>query len=539
VSDLKRLAAIDIGSNSVRLMVAEARAGGDYRILDDHKETTRLAHGLSSTGLLTAEAIAHSLAALRRMKTIVDGYGVERLEVIATSAVREAHNGPEFIRLVKEQLGLTVEIIPTTEEGRLSFLSAARQFDLSDANAVLVDLGGGSAELVFAAKGIIEEIHSLPIGAVRMTEAFLTHDPPTKGDLQQFRKHLDSALRETAGEPDFTPHLMVGAGGTFTALANISMRQKKLSTQNVAGYEMNRGEVRHILEHLGHMPLEARRNVAGLNPDRADIIFAGLFVIERLMKWLNVNRLLIHDRGVRDGLLLKMIDEAFGRQPGQEEKQDPLTSVVQFGEACGFEKLHAQQVAKLAGQLFDQLQQPLQLPPQERLLLVAAAWLHEVGYLINFEKHHHHSYHLILHGNLIGLSARQRELVANIARYHRKALPKKKHDNFTRLSPDEQATVERLSALLRLADGLDRTHTQNIKGLTCQCYADTVRLIVTADTFPEVDLWGAEQKGVKLFQKVFDRELEFVWQPTRAADHGIATLNGTAVAASTRSRPKT
>lgn len=528
MSDIKRLAAIDIGSNSVRLMVAEARSGGDYRVLDDHKETTRLAHGLSSTGLLTQEAIAHTLAALKRMKTIVDGYGVERLEVIATSAVREADNGPEFSRRVKEQLGLTVEVIPTAEEGRLSFLSAARQFDLSDANAVLVDLGGGSAELVFAAKGIIEEIHSLPIGAVRMTEAFLINDPPTKTDLQQLKKHLDNALRDTVGEPDFTPHVMIGAGGTFTALANISVRQKRLNRQNIAGYEMNRSEVRHLLEFLGHMPLATRRNVAGLNPDRADIIFAGLFVIERLMKWLNVNRLLIHDRGVRDGLLLKMIDEAFGRKPGQEEKLDPLTSVIQFGEACGFERQHAQQVAKLAGHLFDQLQQPLQLPLQERLLLVAAAWLHEVGYLINFEKHHHHSYHLILHGNLIGLSARQRELVANIARYHRKALPKKKHDNFTRLSPDEQTTVARLSALLRLADGLDRTHTQNIKGLTCQCYADTVRLIVTADAFPEVDLWGAEQKGVKLFQKVFDRELEFVWQPTRAADHSIATMNGTA-----------
>ena len=526
MSETKRLAAIDIGSNSIRLMVAEARAAGDYRVLDDHKETTRLAHGLSTTGLLAPEAMAHSLAALKRMKTIVDGYGVERLEVIATSAVREAKNGLEFTRLIQNQLGLLIQTIPTAEEGRLSFLSAAKQFDLRDSNAVLVDLGGGSAELVFAAKGIIEEIHSLPVGAVRLSEACIRHDPPTRADFQLMKTHCHDAFMEEVGEPEFIPHVMIGAGGTFTALANISMKQKRLGTQSLAGYEMNRSEVRHILEYLGHIPLSARRNVAGLNPDRADIIVAGLYVIERLMKWLNVNRLLIHDRGIRDGLLLRMIDDAFGTNTAQEEKQDPIQAVIQFGDACGFERYHAQQVAKLAGQLFDQLQEPLQLPPSERLLLVAAAWLHEVGYLINFAKHHHHSYHLIMHGNLTGLSPQQRELVANIARYHRKSLPKKKHDHYAKLTLDEQHTVLRLSALLRLADGLDRTHTQNIKALTCQSYQDTIRVIVTADTLPEVDLWGAEQKGSKLFEKVFNRKVEFIWQPTRAADEGIATTNG-------------
>jgi exopolyphosphatase/guanosine-5'-triphosphate,3'-diphosphate pyrophosphatase len=510
----KRLAAIDVGSNSVRLMVAEASADGSYRILDDHKETTRLAHGLVGARRLTPEAIYHTVDALKRMKAIVEGYQVERLAVIATSAVREAVNGPEFVDYVRQQLGLEIQVIPPGEEGDLSYRSAAAHFDLGNQQVVVVDLGGGSAELVFAARGFIEEIYSLPIGAVRLTESCIRNDPPVKDDYQLLKRRIRRALQDALGNLTYFPHVMIGAGGTFTALANISLRSRGKGPGGVGGYEMNRAEVRQILERLRHMTVAERRGVAGLNPDRADIIVAGLVVIERLMKWLRLNRLVIHDKGVRDGLLRKLIDESFGRVPAVvEDKADPIQVVQEFGKACGFEAKHAQQVARLAGQLFDQLAGPLKLPPGEKLLLEAAAWLHEVGALINYQKHHEHSYHLIKHGNLRSFSPQQRELIANIARYHRKAPPKPKHKPYARLTPGEQATVRRLSALLRVADGLDRTHTQRISNVRCENTSGIVRITVEAPTSPAVDLWGSEQKG-KLFEKVFGKKLVFAWQVT-------------------------
>jgi exopolyphosphatase/guanosine-5'-triphosphate,3'-diphosphate pyrophosphatase len=305
---------------------------------------------------------------------------------------------------------------------------------------------------------------------------------------------------------------MIGAGGTFTALANISLRQRGQSYSAVSGYELNRSEVRHLFEYTRSIPLAARRGIPGLHADRADIIVAGLAVVERLMKLLRVNRLLIHEQGVRDGLMLRMIDRAFGRKPdAPPEETDPLAGVREFARACGFEARHAEQVLHLALQLFDQLQEPLNLLPSDRPILEAAAMLHEVGCMINYEKHHHHSYHLIMHGNLRGLSPKQRELVANVARYHRRTGPKLKHENFARLLPAEKETVKRLSALLRLADGLDRTHTQRVKSLRCRWTPGQLMVTVSADQKPEVDLWGAREKG-KLFKKVFGADVKIVWR---------------------------
>jgi len=507
----RRLAAIDIGSNSIRLLVAAASADGTYRILDDEKRTTRLAQGLAQTGRLQDEAIRQSIEALRHMKSIAAGYGVERLEIIATSAVREADNRDQFLRLAAERVGVNVEVITPAEEGELSFASASRRFDLKSMNAAVVDLGGGSAELIFAARGQIEAIHSFPIGAVRLTDALVRADPPAAADLARLDKRVTKALA-AVGEPDFVPHVMIGAGGTFLALANISMRQRGKVFSTVAGYELDRSEVRHIFEYVRTLPLRARRNVPGLHADRADIIVAGLAVIEGLMKWLRVNRLLINDQGVRDGLLLRMIGRVFqAPEAAALPEGDPLEGVRQFAVACSVDQKHPEHVTALAVQIFDQLQHQFQLPTQERLLLEAAGLLHEVGYLINYERHHHHSYHLIMHGNIRGMAPRQRELVANIARYHRGSRPKRKHENFARLSLAERDTVQRLSAILRLASGLDRTHTQRVHGVRCSVRKGELLLLVQADEKPDVDLYSVG-KEASLFERAFDVRVRVKWE---------------------------
>jgi len=298
----------------------------------------------------------------------------------------------------------------------------------------------------------------------------------------------------------------------------MSMRRRGQVYSSVGGYELNRAEVRHILDHLQALPLRLRRNVPGLHADRADIIVAGLAVIERLMKRFHVNRLLIHDQGVRDGLLLRMVSRVLRVKAAPvDDGTDPMESVRQFAAACAVEPKHAEQVARLALALFEQLRDTLHLAPADRLVLEAAAILHEVGNLINYEKHHQHSYHLIMHGNLRGLSPQQRELAANVARYHRRSGPKEKHENFVRLGAEDRQTVRKLSALLRVADGLDRTHMQQIEALHCTVGRGSVFVTVEAAEEPEVDLWGARQKG-KLFEKVFGMKLKFDWQPSAATN---------------------
>src|SRR5262249_39491997 len=305
---------------------------------------------------------------------------LDHLEVIATSAVREADNSERFLNLVKHRLGLKISVISASEEGELSFASAARHFDLKSINAAVVDLGGGSAELIFAGKGGIEAIHSLPLGAVRLTDSYFDKDPPDDEDVERLRKHIRKCFKKNIGGPGFLPHMMIGAGGTFMALANISMRRRGKTFGSIGGYEMTRSEVRHIFEYLRGLPLRARRDVPGLPADRADIILAGVLVIERLMKLLCVNRLVIHDQGVRDGLLLSMMSRAFkGADAPPEPDGEPLAGVRQFAAACALDQRHSEHVTTLALQLFDQLQAPLNLPEEERLLLDAARLLHEVG----------------------------------------------------------------------------------------------------------------------------------------------------------------
>jgi exopolyphosphatase / guanosine-5'-triphosphate,3'-diphosphate pyrophosphatase len=510
----QRLAAVDVGSNSIRLLVTEVAVDGTYRVLDDEKQTTRLAQGLAAKGSLGEPAMQHTLEALGHMQAIAAGYGVKHIEVIATSAVREASNGDAFLQLVHEKLGLQIEVIAAEEEGRLSFDSIARHFNLQGTSAVAVDLGGGSAEVVLVADGVIETIHSLPLGAVRLTEGFIHSDPCSDADFKRLRRHIRDTLEATVGDRPFRRPLMIGAGGTFMALANIAMRRRGLLAPTPAGYELNRPEVRHILNYLRELPLRARKNVAGLHADRADIIIAGLTVIERLMKRFAVQQLLIHDQGVRDGLLLRMVRRVLGRE-GQPvlPTTDPLEGVRQFAVACGVEPTHSRQVTRLVMQLFAQLREPLGLTATDSRILEAAAILHEVGYLINYEKHHQHSYHLIMHGNLRGLAPRERELVANVARYHTRSAPKRRHPNFARLADADRQTVLRLSALLRVADGLDRTHMQWVEKLECSWEPDHVRVSVVGAQRPDVDLWHANQKA-KLFKKVFGRELRLVWQAT-------------------------
>jgi exopolyphosphatase / guanosine-5'-triphosphate,3'-diphosphate pyrophosphatase len=514
-----RLAAIDVGSNSIRLVVAEAQADGRYRVLDDERESTRLGRSLASTGQLDEGSIADSLSALRRFKTIANGLGIENLRAIATCAVREATNGPEFCQLVKDQLGIDLEVISSQKEARLAFHSVKRRFDLAGKNTLLVDIGGGSTEMVLASGELVEAIYATQLGAVRLNEKFGGGQALAGDDYNRMEGWINRELSKTTEKPKQPLHLLIGSGGTFTSLASIIMSAKGQSRLPVAGCQVTRAELRHLIDRLRKMPLKDRREVPGLNPDRADIIVPGLAVIDCIMRRFRVNMLQVHAYGVRDGLLLTMIEELQGNVR-RNLPSDDVAQMERFSAACGVELHHARQVAKLAGHIYTGLCEFFEIGETDSRLLDAAARLQDVGYLINYESHHKHSYHLILHSHIEGFRPEELELIANVARYHRGSEPKRKHDNFRRLSNEDQLRVRRMAAVLRLAGGLDRSHNQTVQDVEVRMNNDLLELVVSAHEYPETDLWAARRR-TGMFEKVFDSELSIEWAGHIPAAHVV------------------
>ncbi len=512
---MPRLAAIDIGTNSVRLIIAEANGDGSYRILDDEKESTRLGKNLASSGRLDPAAVEQTVSALRRKLQIAEGYQVSKLKAIATCAVREASDGDDFCERVRSELGLEIEVIGARQEADYAFAGVARGFKLEGKNVAVVDIGGGSTEIILASGHIIEEVYTTPLGAVRLTERYGGAQAQDGATFKKLVRRIGRRVRQEIGKPLFAPHVLIGSGGTFTTLAAMIMATKGMTDLPVQAYEVSRADLRRILNRLRKMPPKVRGNVPGLSVDRADIIVAGLVVIDRIMHHLKVNVIQTHTGGVRDGLLLSMLVGDNQPQP-EPAALDSDQAIANFAQRCGTDIPHGRQVARLAGRIFEQLVEPFQLPPADRRLLEVAAQLQDVGYLINYDQHHKHSYHLILNSRLPGLKARELELIANVARYHRGARPKIKHENFHKLAEADRHRICTMAAILRIAGGLDRSHTQQVNDVQVTVNAEAVRIEVQAQELPEVDLWGAEQRA-SLFERTFDKRLEICEMPKHAA----------------------
>jgi len=511
-----RLAAIDVGSNTIRLIVAEVQDDDSYRILDEEREMVRLSEHLDRTGRLSDSAVERATAAIGKMKAIADGFKVNDIRAIATSAVRDAANGRAFTREVMRQHRLRIEVISGDEEAQLAFRSAARHFDLEGRSTAVVDIGGGSVEIILSAGTAVDHVYSLPLGAVRVTERFVRSDPLRQKHWKAMKTEIDRDIRGTIRQAGHRAEIMIGSGGTFTALAHMSKWQREGRHGSVQGYMLTAAEVIHLLDRLREAPLEARRQMQGLSSDRADIIVAGATVISRLVKRLGAQQILVNERGIRDGVLLHMISELPGRHP---VAQLPLAGnrmewARRLARKCRSNERHCEQVATLALQIFDGIKVRFELPPEARDVLQAASLLHDIGYLISHSKHHKHAYHLIMHGDLPGFSPQEVELIANVARYHRRAFPKKSHENLARLSSDERNLIARLSGILRIADGLDRTHAQSVTGVQLRFLRGKLRLSLQADSSPDVESTDAERKST-LFRKAFDTEVQLAWRPSR------------------------
>jgi exopolyphosphatase/guanosine-5'-triphosphate,3'-diphosphate pyrophosphatase len=491
----RRVAAIDIGSNSIRQIVADVSSDGAIQVVDEMKAAPRLAAGLSSTGALSDTSIHAAIEALERMATLAKQLGAERIDSVATSAVREATNASAFLAEIHRRTGLRVRVLDGDEEARLSFRSAVAHFDLGVGRTVVVDIGGGSLELALAAEGIIERLSSFPFGAIRLTEDYL-QDGVTPKAVRKLRRLVRDGIRDELPRRDWRGAQLIGSGGTFTNLAGIHLaRQGIITAQSVHAAHIPRADLEHILDTLVDMTPDERRATPGLNPERADIIVAGIAVAAEVVRRVEARELVVSRYGIREGLLL----EAARVAPTIADPGDARArSINDFAQRCHVEQPHSSHVRKLALTLFDALGERLDCTREDRDVLADAALLHDCGYHISYERHHKHSYHLILHADLLGLSPTDQVIIANVARYHRGAAPKRAHRNFGTLDKTLRRRIKRLSALLRVADGFDRGHVSAVSDLKIRWVQRAIRITpvaVNARTGMRLEMWGANRKS--------------------------------------------
>jgi exopolyphosphatase/guanosine-5'-triphosphate,3'-diphosphate pyrophosphatase len=447
------------------------------------------------------EAMDATADALRRMVDIATLYKAETVRAIATAAVRDAANGREFVKRVRDETGLDIEVVSAREEARLAFVGAQANFELSG-RSVILDVGGGSIEIVRSAGSAIESDRSLPLGAVVLTERF-QRDPFTDKAFKRMRTWVRQMLATEFGDDPDQAHVLVGSGGSVTALAAMAVRMEHWEYLSVHGQELTQAQVVQMLTGLRRMTLDERRLVPGLPEHRADIIVAGVLVVAEVMRTFQINTLKVNAKGLREALLLDTIERTTARKP---RAADRMRGVLEFARRMRFEKEHALHVATLALSLWDQLGDQLGLDREDRQLLEAAAVLHDTGYFIAYEQHHKHSYHLISHATLPGFSPREVQIVASTARYHRGAFPKRSHESMSRLTPEDRVRVERLAAVLRLADGLDRSRSQQVRAIRTDVADDTVVVELVGDRPLDVEIYGSEVKGA-LFKRVFGLDL--------------------------------
>jgi exopolyphosphatase/guanosine-5'-triphosphate,3'-diphosphate pyrophosphatase len=509
----KNLAAIDVGTNSIHLVVAEVIPdSGRFKVLDREKEMVRLGSGSTDMKYLSESAMDRALQTLHRFKIIADSLRAP-IRAVATSAVREALNQDEFIRRVRSETGINLETASGFEEARLIHLGVLQALAVFKKTHLMVDIGGGSTEFLIGHQRRILYSNSLKIGAVRLTRRFFDGQKTTSKSIRECEKYVQgmlSPIRRSVKRERY--EVAVGTSGTIMNIAGIIRRRHdEDEDSSLNNFTFSRDELFETVEEI----LEAERpedrvRIGGLDPARADIIVAGAIILEQIFKELGIRTMTVSEFALREGIILDTIEKLHRKKRSGHLHDLRYSNVRHLAQSLHYEKAHSQQVAKLALRVFDQTSPLHRLGLQEREYLEAAALLHEVGLFVSHAQHHRHSYYLIRNSELLGFTENEKEIIANVARYHRKSHPKIKHEGFRKLTPDDQIMVAKLASILRIADGLDRTHSSAVGDLRCRMSGRKVNVILRpSNSSPvELELWGADRKK-KLFEEALHAHIRF------------------------------
>lgn len=506
-----RIAAIDVGSNSVHMVVAQVDPDGHFRVLDRAKEMVGLGRHSLNSKRLSARAMDDAIRALTQFKTLAARHGVHRFRAVATSAVREASNGGDFVQRVKEEVGLRLRVVPGREEARLIFLGATQAVDLRGEPALILDIGGGSVELILVADGKPEVLHSLKLGVARLSETFLDRDPPTARSLREMEEHIAAE-----SDPLLTPlrrrgiSRVVGTSGTMQALvAAAAFRLGVQTGPNVHGLEIPASAIGSLRRRLRGSTREERLRVRGIDAKRADLIVAGATVADHVLRRIKARTVVACTWALREGIIQDyVLRHTRGLQESARFADVRRRSVARVLRRLGYEGTHHIHVSRLATRLWDQLHERLRLPPPSREWLEHASLLHDVGHAIGHERHPEHSYYLIVHGELFGFTRDEVEIIGQVARHHdRKGIPKVPPAERTPLPSADWRVVRGLAAILRVAEGLDRTHFGVVRDVRVRESRDATLLqAITAGDDAQLELWEARRR-VDLLERLLGKEV--------------------------------
>jgi exopolyphosphatase/guanosine-5'-triphosphate,3'-diphosphate pyrophosphatase len=502
----EHFAVMDVGSNAMRLQVAVVDHPKRYRVLEQDRQPVRLGHDVFQTGKLNPSTVDAALKVIADFKALADQYRVKAIRAVGTSALREATDGKTFLRRA-QKAGIPLELLSEEDEARLISLGIMSGLRFHLPLGLFLDIGGGSVELAVANTTNVFCLFSLPLGAVRLTEEFVATDPPRNKEiknLQQYVEHKLGAVARRVEKEKFT--MAFGSGGTITALAETDTRVGG-DTRTGSLSILRRSRLKALLDVLIGLPVTERASMISGDPKRADIIIAGGMVLHETMQAIGLDYLFVSRRGLRDGLMVDLLQRYYSDAETWRPDADRADSLEQVCQKYLYDAPHAQHVSQLALNLFYQLHNSINLPEKYAGILHAAAMLHDIGLFIAHPKHHKHSYYLIKSSGLNSFNKLDLDLVASIARYHRKAHPSQKHLAFSQLSPNNQEVVRKLSAILRIADAFDYKHEQRVNALTCS-YKKSKTLTIagssTASLKDEIE-W-ASNKG-ELLQEVFNVNL--------------------------------
>jgi exopolyphosphatase/guanosine-5'-triphosphate,3'-diphosphate pyrophosphatase len=517
-----KFAAIDVGTNSIHLVMCEISPDGDFRILGREKQMVQLGKGGFVRHILTARAMNDGLATLRRFIKMAYLKEITRLKAVATSAVREARNGGEFVRRVRDELGLDLHVISAEEEARLIYLGVRHAVDLGHGDNLILDIGGGSLEIVVGNASKADVVASLKLGASRLAEVYLREDPATSAELKALRGHIEASLEPLAAKIGRRRLVRcIATSGTIQNVATVcAYRRGTQEIEPVTRLRIDRSEAKCLVAELGQLSRADRAKIPGIDGRRVDAILPAAMLLHVLMRTFDVTEVEHCDMALREGAILDYISRHRARLRARATWPDPrMRSVYQLGERCNWRRAHAEQVAKLALSLFDQLGDLHGLEARYRELLRYACLLHDVGYLISHQSHHKHSYYLIRNGGLQGFIEAEIEMIANLARYHRKGWPKKSHYSYQNVEKPDRAALRRLIPVIRLANALDRTHYSVVDSIGCRIGGRRVRFSVRTNKDAELELWTAAQHA-GTFEKEYGMSIEIAVAQAAATEDG-------------------
>ena len=509
-----RVAAIDVGSNSLHMVIAQIDADGGITHLWRMKEMVGLGRISFPSKRLTAEAMDRAVATLGRFQEAARRRQCEKVLAVATSAVREAVNGGDFLERCRHELGLTVRVVSARDEAKLIYYGVRHAVELERPTFIL-DIGGGSAEFIVGDRNKAAMLESRKLGAARMTATYVKSDPIAPADLKALQAHYDRELTPICEQvQSHKPAQALGTSGTLENLAAMCATLAVIpghggSPGHHHGGVIEREPLNKLLGRLLSSTTAERAMMKGLDDQRKDQIIAGAVLVSELFKRLNLDRLTVCKSALREGMIAEYLSRHVPEMSIRRDVPDPRRrSVLDLARRCEWHQPHSEQVAKLTLELFDQLKPLHGLGPRARQIIEYAALLHDIGWHIGKAGHHKHSMYLIQHGGLKGFAPAEVSVMANIARYHRGPVPRKRHADYHAL-PKRAKEVARVgSALLRVADGLDRSHSGVVTGLTCAIGKHGVDVTIKHRGDAELELWGARQK-CDLFAEVFDKDVTF------------------------------